>query len=338
MKVALDATYSIGDQLTGVGVYSRELLHGLATHPGPWLWCYRSHRFLASLRQPLPPGCSRRPLLENWVPRASIFHGLNQRLPAASLRRAAVTFHDLFVLTAGYSTPEFRARFSAQARFAAQRADAVLAVSAFTASQLSDLLNVEPSRITVTPHGIRFREFPAVPRQPVVLCVGALQKRKNTARLVRAFAAMPQGWRLVLAGSHGFEAQETLDAISASPRRADITTTGFVTDHQLATLYAQASIFAFPSLDEGFGIPLLEAMMAQVPVLTSNRSALPEVAGDAALLVDPFQEEEIADGLRRLALDEVLRATLIEKGIVRAALFRWEDTVQKTLRVYRQLS
>lgn len=338
MKVALDATYSIGDHLTGVGVYSRELLSGLAAHPGSWIWCYRTHRFLAALRQPLPPGCSRRPLLENWAPRAAVFHGLNQRLPAASLRRAAVTFHDLFVLTAGYSTPEFRARFAAQARFAAARADAVLAVSAFTASQVRDLLAVEPSRITVTHHGVRFRKFPAVPRQPLVLCVGALQKRKNTARLVRAFAAMPPGWRLVLAGSHGFEAQETLDAIENSPRRADITATGFVTDQELSALYAQASIFAFPSLDEGFGIPLLEAMMAQVPTLTSNRSALPEVAGDAALLVDPFQEEEIAAGLRRLAEDDSLRASLISKGLERARRFTWDRTVEQTLHVYRQIA
>jgi len=271
------------------------------------------------------------------VPRAAVFHGLNQRLPAASMRRAAVTFHDLFVLTAGYSSPEFRARFAAQARYAAQRADAVLAVSSFTASQVRDLLNVEPSRITVTHHGIRFREFPAVPRQPIVLCVGALQKRKNTARLVRAFAAMPQGWRLILAGSHGFEAEETLDAISRSPRRADITAAGFVTDQELSALYAQASIFAFPSLDEGFGIPLLEAMMAQVPVLTSNRSALPEVAGDAALLVDPFQEEEIGVALRRLAEDDTLRASLVAKGIRRVARFSWENTVRQTLHVYRQL-
>lgn len=334
----MDATYSIGDHLTGVGVYSRELLSGLAAHPGSWIWCYRTHRFLAALRQPLPPGCSRRPLLENWAPRAAVFHGLNQRLPAASLRRAAVTFHDLFVLTAGYSTPEFRARFAAQARFAAARADAVLAVSAFTASQVRDLLAVEPSRITVTHHGVRFRKFPAVPRQPLVLCVGALQKRKNTARLVRAFAAMPPGWRLVLAGSHGFEAQETLDAIENSPRRADITATGFVTDQELSALYAQASIFAFPSLDEGFGIPLLEAMMAQVPTLTSNRSALPEVAGDAALLVDPFREEEIAAGLRRLAEDDSLRASLISKGLERARRFTWDRTVEQTLHVYRQIA
>lgn len=338
MKVALDATYSIGDQLTGVGVYSREILSGLAAQPGDWIWCYRTHRFLAALRQPLPKGCSRRPLLESWVPRAAVFHGLNQRLPAASLRRAAVTFHDLFVLTAGYSTPEFRARFAEQARLAAARADAVLAVSAFTASQVRDLLHVEPSRITVTHHGVRFREFPAMPRQSVVLCVGALQKRKNTARLVRAFAAMPAGWRLVLAGSYGFEAQETLDAIEASARRADISATGFVDDRQLAALYAQASIFAFPSLDEGFGIPLLEAMMAEVPILTSNRSALPEVAGDAALLVDPFQEEEIAAGLRRLAEDKSLRASLIAKGLERARQFSWDRTVEQTLHVYRQIA
>lgn len=339
MKVALDASYSLGEHPTGVGVYSRELLTGLAAaRPGPWLWCYRPHRFLASFREPLPAGCHRRLLLERWTPAAHLFHGLNQRLPHARLRRAVVTFHDLFVLTAAYSTPEFRARFAAQARHAAERADHILAVSSFTAAQVRELLHVEAARVSVTPHGVRFRQFPTLPRQPWVLCVGAIQKRKNTARLVRAFRAMPPQWKLVLAGATGFEAGETLAAIAQSPRRADIRHTGFVTDEQLAQLYAQASIFAFPSLDEGFGMPVLEAMMAGIPVITSRCSALPEVAGDAALLVNPFDEDELAGALCRLAADHALRASLIERGRARARCFSWEETVGQTLAVYQQLA
>ena len=135
-SVALDATYSIGDVLSGVGLYSREILYGLAAaHPEDRFdFWYRSHRYLRSRRETLPRNARRRLLAGPFGPRgAGLFHGLNQRLPAMLPRRSVATFHDLFVLTGEYSTVEFRARFAAQARDAAARADAVIAVSAFTA-------------------------------------------------------------------------------------------------------------------------------------------------------------------------------------------------------------
>lgn len=334
----MDATYSAGEHLSGVGVYSRELLWGLAqTDFARWVWCYRPHRYLRSWKERLPSGCRRGLLFDGRTPRAELFHGLNQRLPKARLKRAVVTFHDLFVMTGDYSTPEFRARFREQAREAVARADHIIAVSAFTASQVHDLLGVENDRITVTHHGVRFREFPARSREQLVLCVGALQKRKNTTRLVRAFRALPAGWKLVLAGSEGYESAEVVRAIEESPRRRDIVRTGWISDVELADYYARASIFAFPSLDEGFGIPVLEAMMAGVPVLTANRSALPEVAGEAALLVDPMREDEIAGGLERLANDRSLRAKLVASGYERVKQFRWDQTVRQTVAVYKKL-
>ena len=338
MKIALDATYSAGEHLSGVGVYSREILWGLArTDYARWVWCYRPHRFLRSWKERLPSGCRRGLLFDSRTPGADLFHGLNQRLPKARLRQAVVTFHDLFVMTGDYSTPEFRARFTEQAREAASRADHIIAVSAFTASQVHDLLGVANERITVTHHGVRFREFPARSREQLVLCVGALQKRKNMTRLVRAFRALPAGGKLVLAGAEGDESGEVVRAIEESPRRGDITRTGWISDVELADYYARARIFAFPSLDEGFGIPVLEAMMAGLPVLTSNRSALPEVAGEAALLVDPWREDEIANGLQRLVSDESLRAQLISRGHERVKQFRWDRTVTQTVGLYKRL-
>ena len=129
--------------------------------------------------------------------------------------------------------------------------------------------------------------LPPLPRENVILNVGAIQKRKNIARLVAAFETVAPEWRLVLAGSDGYGAEEIRARIAASPARERIAVLGYVTPEELAGWYARASVFAFPSLDEGFGMPVLEAMAAGVPVVTSNRSALPEVAGDAALLVDP---------------------------------------------------
>ncbi len=223
-----------------------------------------------------------------------------------------VTFHDLFVMTSEYSTEDFRARFTGQARGAAERSDLIIAVSEFTASQIEELLSVPRSRIRVVPHGVASAALaghgpaphPRAPedglapyrrekRGPVILFVGALQKRKNIARLVRAFEiaceeALGDEWRLILAGaSDGYGAQEELAAVDASPRRGQIQVTGYIDDAERERLFSTASIFAFPSLDEGFGMPVLEAMAHGIPVVTSNRSAMPEVAGDAALLADP---------------------------------------------------
>jgi glycosyltransferase involved in cell wall biosynthesis len=343
LKIALDATYSVGRHLSGVGVYSREILWGLRDvhREARLMFCYRPHRFLRSFASYLPRGASRHLLFENRIPRgARLFHGLNQRLPSARLPGAVSTFHDLFVLTGNYSTAEFRKRFAAQARDAATRSDLIIAVSDFTATQVHEVLGVEWSRLRVIHHGVRGPgpSSPRVKRENLILHVGAIQARKNISRLITAFERTPRGWRLVLAGSAGFGGESILDRIAASPRRNDIVVTGYVSPGTLVRLYARATIFAFPSLDEGFGMPVLEAMAWGVPVITSNRSALPEVAGDAALLVDPEDESEIAYGLNTLINEEGLRRVLIEKGRQRAAAFRWQDAVERTWAVYREIA
>ncbi|MCX6632837.1 MAG: glycosyltransferase, partial [Candidatus Solibacter sp.] len=241
-NIALDATYSIGDLLSGVGLYSHEMLMGLAeAHPEVRFdFCYRPHRYLRACYAALPRNVRRRVLAEPLGPRGGeLFHGLNQRLPRIPLRRAIATFHDLFVMTGEYSTREFRARFTAQARDAAERADAVIAVSEFTRSQVISLLGVDPARIHVVHHGIRrLAEDSSVQgsvtraggigtgeavastqrrrdaeigggnaqgsREKVVLNVGAVQKRKNIVRLVEAFETLAPPWQLVLAGSNGY--------------------------------------------------------------------------------------------------------------------------------------
>jgi glycosyltransferase involved in cell wall biosynthesis len=349
VTVALDATYSIGDELSGVGVYSRELMDGLAReHPETrFLYCYRPHRFLRSWREHLPRNSRRALLTEglgllrpSWR-RAALFHGLNQRLPAVLGQRTVVTFHDLFVLSGEYSTAEFRARFAAQAREAADRADLILTVSDFTKSQVTGLLGVEPGRVRVVHHGIRPLALPAsrdgAQRELVILHVGAIQKRKNIARLVEAFEGVDPSWRLVLAGSNGFGAEEILARIASSAARDRILVTGYIPTAELARLYAHASVFAFPSLDEGFGMPVLEAMAAGLPVVTSNRSALPEVAGDAAMLIDPEDASALTEALGKLTCDQELRSRLIAAGAARAARFSWERTVKETWDAYQNL-
>ena len=333
MTIALDATYSLGRNLSGVGVYSREVLFGLArAHPEQnFQFCYRPHRLFRSFHDSLPRNASRR--LLRGAPSAEMFHALNQRVDAKA-RRTVSTFHDLFVMTGDYSSPEFRARFTEQARGAAERSDLIIAVSSFTASQVESLLGVEKARLRVIHHGVRMAE-PSNGRENLVLCVGAIQRRKNIAGLVKAFELLPDSWRLALAGAaDGFGAPEELRAVEESSGRARIDVLGYVTAEQLDALYRRASIFAFPSLDEGFGMPILEAMAHGVPVLTSNCSAMPEVAGDAAVLVDP---RGIGDALARLAADEMLRADLARRGLERARQSTWESALKKTWSVYDEL-
>lgn len=341
MRIALDATYSIGDNLSGVGVYSREILHGVAgSHPeAEFLFTYRPHRFLRSFKETLPANAHRRLLHDIWPPRAGLFHGLNQRLPRTRLRRAVTTFHDLFVITGEYSTPEFRHRFEALARDAAQRSDLIITVSEFTACQVEALLGVERSRLRPIPHGVRQPPLQDddEPRENIVLHVGAVQKRKNLVRLVAAFERMPPGWRLVLAGSFGYGADEVLGRIEASARKRDIQVLGYVPAEVLSKLYRRAAIFAFPSLDEGFGIPVLEAMANGVPVLASNCSALPEAGGDAVVLADPADSDSLAAGLLELAGNSSLREELVRRGKVRIRGFTWDAAVDRTWAVYREL-
>ena len=341
MRVALDATYSVDRHPSGIAVYSHEILAELAKeHPEDmFLSCYRPKQFPHAPR-PGQRNVQRRLL---WPPlstfRADIFHALNQRVDKRPARRVVSTFHDLFVMTDEYSTPGFRARFSLQARHAAENSDAIIAVSEFTADQVNSLLAIPRERIRVVPHGVRMpSSIDASVRQKMILFVGALQTRKNVTRLVEAFEALPADWRLVLAGaSDGFGAEQILQRIQASPRREQILVTGYVSRQDLKHLYSVASIFAFPSLGEGFGIPILEAMAYGVPVVTSKRSALEGVAGDVGFLVDPFQVEEIKHTLKHLIENPAIRLRSGSLGRQRAELFSWSRAASATYAVYREL-
>jgi glycosyltransferase involved in cell wall biosynthesis len=342
VRIALDATYSIDKHPSGIAVYSREILDGLAVaHPDDsFLHCYRPKQYRAA---PLPrhPNVEKKtllPLLCGAFMRPNLFHALNQRADRRLGRRVITTFHDLFVLTGEYSTAEFRSRFAKQARLAERNSDMIIAVSQFTANQVHELLGVQPSRIRVISHGAHPPALLPRAEEKMILSVGAIQLRKNTARLVAAFESLPSDWRLVLAGAaSGFGAREILDRIEASPAHDRIRVAGYVSSDELERLYARAAVFAFPSLDEGFGIPVLEAMAHGLPVVTSNRSALPEVAGEAALLVDPTDVSSIAAALSDLIAYPERRHLLAQAGLARAQSFPWHRAVTETYAVYREL-
>ena len=340
MRIALDATYSVDQTPSGVAVYSRELLNGLAQAHAQhkFLHCYRLKQF-RNAPSPRQANVHNRLLLPPLATfSADVFHALNQRVDRRPAKNVVSTFHDLFVLTSEYSTHDFRERFAAQARRAAANSDLIITVSEFTANQVETLLKFPRERIRVVHHGVRARRRgTAGQRDKLVLFVGALQVRKNVLRLVEAFEAMSSDWQLVLAGGFGYGSNEILRRVKASKAAHRIDVSGYLNDDDLDSLYAKAAIFAFPSLDEGFGMPVLEAMARGVPVIASNTSALPEVAGGAAVLVNPYSTPEISSALLQLASDEDLRERLAAAGLERAKSFTWDAAVEKTYSVYREL-
>ncbi len=240
--------------------------------------------------------------------------------------------------------------FQTLVRASARTADAVLTVSQASADDLHRVYGLPRSTLHAIPNGVT-RPEPQLPQdvaaalerlgveRPYYLYVGALHPRKNLARVCEAFArvrATHPETRLVIVGPPSWGAHETLRGVLEQARsESGVTFTGFVSDDDLAVLYRGALALVFPSLYEGFGLPALEAMSHGAPVVTSNVSSLPEVVGEAALLVDPTIVEAIADAMARLVVDEPLRARLADAGRRRAAGFTWEDTARRTLDVFR---
>jgi len=196
----------------------------------------------------------------------------------------------------------------------------------------------------------RFRPMEAVDIEPIlreysvetpyILYVGALESRKNLPRLLEAYTLLRQwstGWRLVIVGARKWKSSPIFETVQRLQLESHVTFTGYVADEHLPALYAGADLFAFPSLYEGFGLPVLEAMACGTPVVTSNSSSLPEVAGDAALLVDPYNVDEIAAAMRRILEDTNLAQELRMHGLARAAQFTWERTARETIEVYEKV-
>ena len=234
--------------------------------------------------------------------------------------------------------------------FSARRAAAVITLSECSRTDIGARLNVPLERVFVTPAAgdERYRRLAAGPDVsvlarhgivgPYILAVGNLQPRKNLIRLVHAFARMRAGGmvphRLVMAGKAQWRESE-LHACVQVERLSDVVIfPGYVPDADLVHLYNGADVFVYPSLFEGFGLPVLEAMACGVPVITSLAASLPEVAGDAAVLVDPENVDALADALRRVLGDRKLHASLVSRGEDRARQFTWERTARATRAVY----
>ena len=299
----------------------------------------------------------RTPKIERFVDEVSLHHSpAGYPTPTRNARRV-LSVHDLFFrqLPASHD-PYGGGYFHRTYRRSLPLQDALICFSAATREDILRAYHIPPASVRVIPHGVRHDIFhPATRRdeadtlhqwtqgEPYLLSVGTLGPRKNVPLLVEAYAQLrrevPQAPRLLLVG-HAAPGP-LRDALQARLRDLDVhrhvVMMGYVPDSQIPVLYRHAMAFVFPSLDEGFGLPVLEAMACGCPVITSTAGALPEVAGDAALLVPPTDREALAASLRQLVEQPTLRTRLRAAGLSRAAQFTWPTAARSTVEAYREV-
>jgi len=281
------------------------------------------------------------PLLDAAVAGSDIFHASNQVRCAPRRSKLTATLHDLTC----WLMPELHtaANVRADHAFAEQvlrRADGLIAVSENTRQDAIRLLGIAPEKITTIHSGVAIEYFDAVPAyrpRPYALFVGTLEPRKNLETLLDAWRAVRPELRekfdLVVAGPRGWISDAAFARV-----RAESSYLGYVPEAQMPGLVAGAALLAYPSLYEGFGFPVVQAMAAGVAVVTSNTSCLPEVAGDAAFLVDPRSASEIASMLNRLLESDSERAGFARRGRARAERYRWERCAAESLEFFHRVA
>lgn len=373
MRVGLDLLYLVPGETGGTETYARRLVPELAAaRPGIRLVAFARAELAAELDA--EPWCDGLEVLRIPTPRAGrpgqvaaeqallpaaarrarvdILHGLANTVPAVVPGAASVvTIHDLI----HRRFPETHAGIlgrglRALVALAARRADRIVTLSEAGRRDIVELLGVDPARIDVVPNGPgadpeaapaeadALRERLALGPGPIVLSVSAKRPHKNLGRLIDALARLDRDPppELVIPGYRTAHEAELAGRARAAGVRERVHLPGWLAGAELEGLYRHATCLAFPSLAEGFGLPVLEAMRRGLPVACSRTSAVPEVGGDAALYFDPESVEDIAGALRRLLSDEGLRADLARRGRERARRFSWRASAEGTLGSYER--
>lgn len=362
MLIGIDASRAARPERTGTENYAYHLIRSLLAQA-------TAHQYRLYFSQPPPAGLfdSRAEARVIRVPRLWTHLGLGSEmlrrppallfvpahvLPLAHPRRSVVTIHDL-----GYRyfpeahTAAQRCYLEWSTRFAVRHATRLIAVSQATKNDLLKLYGAETLKVTVVHHGLnseagtpsrganhateRLAARFGLPRR-YIIAIGTVQPRKNYARLIAAYASLGLArdeTALVIVGKPGWNSAQIEAQAAQVNATVHVILAGRVSDEDKFALLAGATAYALPSLYEGFGMPILEAQAAGVPVITSSTSSCPEVAGDGALLVDPLDTQAIAQSLRRVLADEPLRRALIAKGFANAAQFSWQRCARESLAV-----
>jgi len=365
-RIGYDVTSMIG-MCTGVGNYTRQLLTHMLAVAG-------EHDFLLMANhqdavQDVAPSARARPLIRDFPSRMlwmqtvlpgqlraakpDLCHYPNSIAPLHSPCRYVVTIHDMTLsLLPQYHPWRKRLIVRPLIPLIARRATRIITDSEHARADIVRLLRVPPERVVVVPLAAAaiFRPASADEQarvraryqldQPYLLYVGTLEPRKNLVRLIRAWHTL---WRrgiiphqLVLVGGRGWQDAEIYATIAQLNCGNALRLAGYVPTADLPALYSAADAFAFPSLSEGFGLPVIEAMACGTPVLISTAPALRELAGAAALAIDPRDERALTDTLELLLTDAALRADLRTRGLLRAAAFSWDRAARSTLEVYQE--
>ena len=353
----------------GMGTYVRQLLPALQraepsldvtlfharfedARPEPWMRRFWTEELTQPISRLYPSWIvARRPPLPESLAACDLVHTpLPVAVPPATRsQRLVVTVHDTAFMVHPHLYPrKWRLLYRAGLARGVRAAAAVLTVSRHTAEDLSRHTRIDRRKIHVTPLA------PALPLTgadanavldrlkvptPFVLFAGTLEPRKNLVRLVRAYGRVAAGGApeaLVMAGAMGWNSQSLLREVQIEAP-GHVVLTGRVSDDELDALYRTASAFVYPSLYEGFGLPVLDAMARGVPTIVSTSSSLPEVAGEAAIPVDPRSTGALAEALSRVLRDRALADRLRAAGLARAAAFSWEETARLTLEAYKSV-
>ena len=354
----------------GIGTYVRNLVRQLARLDHDTEYVLLSRRddagFAASLGEnfrPVTEGSPNYSIREQLtVPLslrrtgATLFHAPHYVLPPLTPCRAVVTIHDCIHLRFPQYLPNRLAYAYAWSQFwtATHRARRVLTVSHASKADIVRFFDIPETKITVIPNAIderirtppteadmvRVRERYQLPER-FIMYAGNVKPHKNLERLIDAFVAVrSRGFDdlgLLLSGSEVSKYATLRRAVHRYNLHRHVRFLGYQTTDTLAVLYRLADVFVFPSLYEGFGLSPLEALASGTPVVASNVSSLPEVLGNAAVLVDPYDPHSIADGITRVLEDDDLRADLRRKGLVRAGQFSWEQSVSRVRRIYQEI-
>ena len=373
MKIGIDASLVVGEK-AGVGWYTASLIEALARvdHQNKYiLYPFFYHIFDPRFKKlvaptksfsvrftALPEALVRYLWFHSKIPRhrllgkVDVLHSTTFCCPPVHSGQLVVTIYDVsFLHYPELHTEMNRVHCLKGTWETAVHADRIIAISQNTKKDLVEYFNVQEDRIAVIPLAAR-KDFHPRPMeevkafvarrwgldQPYLLSVGTIEPRKNLKHLIRVYCGLPKeirnDYQLIIAGGEGWLSTDIYQSIVEMGAESSIRFLGYVPSSDLPWLYSGATCFVYPSLYEGFGLPALEAMACGIPLITSNTSSLPEVAGDAALLVDPLSEEELRSAIIKVVSDPTLRQKMSGKGLDQAKQFSWEQVARDTLKVY----